>query len=437
MKARFGAARLLAALLVALAWLVLACPEAGRADAVTDSVAAVEPQCRAVADRIFALKEQGGAEHQSSALLRETLAGMGFKVTGDLPVPADLVSGGVSKTAFRAEMAGNGPGPTVVIMLEYDALANGHSCGHNLISGSGLVAAAALARLMPGLPGRLVVMGTPDEERGSAGGGKVALLEGGHFNGADVVLITHPADRWSLDQRLLAMKRATFTFHGKASHAAAAPEKGVNALNAVQLTFHCADMLRQHVPQDVRLHGIVTKGGDKVNVVPELAQAEFAVRALDTATMDDAYARLGDCAKAGALGTGASLEFVAPRVALTSPVVVAPLVEATRRGLLAAGVEAGQLQDWTEFVSSDLGRVGNAYPTVNVWFRIAPEGTALHTDAMREAAGSPEGWQAAAKAGTAVALTAYEMFTHPQEVEAVKQAFAAARGKATGGAPAP
>jgi amidohydrolase len=322
-------------------------------------------------------------------------------------------------------------------MLEYDALANGHSCGHNLISGSGLVAAAALAKLMPGLPGQLVVMGTPDEERGSAGGGKVALLEGGHFNGADVVLITHPADRWSLDQRLLAMKRATFTFHGKASHAAAAPEKGVNALNAVQLTFHCADMLRQHVRQDVRLHGIVTKGGDKVNVVPELAQAEFAVRALDTATMDDAYARLGDCAKAGALGTGASLEFVAPRVALTSPVVVAPLIEAARRGLTAAGVEAGQLKDWTEFVSSDLGRVGDAHPTVNVWFKIAPEGTALHSDAMREAAGSPEGWQAAVRAGTAVALTAYEMFTHPQEVEAVKEAFAAVRVKAAVGASAP
>ena len=419
-------------LFVALAWLVLACPELGRADAVTDSVVAVESRCRAVADRIFALKEQGGAEYQSSALLRETLAGLGFKVIGDLPVPADLVPGGVSKTAFKAEMVGNAPGPTVVIMLEYDALANGQSCGHNLNSGSGLVAAAALARLMPGLPGRLVVMGTPDEERGSAGGGKVALLEGGHFNGADVVLITHPADRWSLDQRLLAMKRATFTFHGKASHAAAAPEKGINALNAVELTFHCADMLRQHVPQDVRLHGIVTKGGDKVNVVPELAQAEFAVRALDTATMDEAYARLGDCARAGALGTGARLEFVAPRVALTSPVVVPPLVEATRRGLLAAGVEAGQLKDWTEFVSSDLGRVGDAYPTVNVWFRIAPEGTALHSDAMREAAGSPEGWQAAATAGTAVALTAYELFTHPQEVEAVKQAFVAARAKAAG-----
>lgn len=410
--------------LVVLAVLAVlaAAPRPARADAVTEAVDQAAPACRQVADQIFALQEQGSQEVKSSELLKNELAGLGFTVTGDLAVPADLVPGGVAKTAFKAVLHGKGPGPTVVIMLEYDALANGHSCGHNLIAGTGLLAAAALAKRMPELPGTLVVVGTPDEERGSAGGGKVALVEGKHFEGADVVLATHPADRFSLDQRLLAMKRATFTFKGKAAHAAA-PQQGINALDAVLLTFNCVDMLRQHVRQDVRLHGIIVKGGDKVNVVPDLAQAEFGVRALDTATMENAYKRVRACAEAGALGTGASLQFVEPRVSIAAPVVVPPLLESLHNSLRQVGIGDDALRDFTEFVSSDLGSVGDAYPTVNLWFKIAPDGTALHSDAMRQAAGSEAGWQAAVLAAKAVALTAADLLTHPETVGAIRKAF--------------
>ena len=178
---------------------------------------------------------------------------------------------------------------------------------------------------MPETPGRILVVGTPDEESGSLGGGKVALLEGGHFDGSDVVLITHPADSWSLDQRILAMKRAMFYFKGKAAHAAAAPHKGISALDAVILTFNATDMLREHVRQDVRIHGIIVKGGDRVNIVPELAQAEFAVRALDTATMEEVYDKVVNCAKAGELATGAKLEFKPPRTALKAPINIPAL----------------------------------------------------------------------------------------------------------------
>lgn len=416
---RYGLSSLVLVVLALLA----AAPRPARADAVTEAVDQAAPACRQVADQIFALQEQGSQEVKSSELLKNELARLGFTVTGDLAVPADLVPGGVAKTAFKAVLHGKGPGPTVVIMLEYDALANGHSCGHNLIAGTGLLAAAALAKRMPDLPGTLVVMGTPDEERGSAGGGKVALVEGKHFEGADVVLATHPADRFSLDQRLLAMKRATFTFKGKAAHAAAAPQQGINALDAVLLTFNCVDMLRQHVRQDVRLHGIITKGGDKVNVVPDLAQAEFGVRALDTATMENAYARVRACAEAGALGTGASLQFTEPRVSIAAPVVVPPLIESLHNSLRQVGIGDDALRDFSEFVSSDLGSVGHAYPTVNLWFKIAPDGTALHSDAMRQAAGSEAGWQAAVLAAKAVALTAANLLAHPETVGAIHNAF--------------
>lgn len=396
---------------------------------ITAAIDEASKSCRGVSQQIWEFKEPGQQEFKSSALLKEELAKLGYKVTGDLKVPDDLVKDGLAKTAFKAEMAGKGPGPTVTIMLEYDALAIGHACGHNLIATSGLMAAAGLAKIMKDTPGRVFVIGTPDEERGSLGGGKVALLEGGHFEGSDVVFITHGSDRWSMDQRLLAMERANFTFKGKSAHAAAAPHKGINALRGVLLTFNCVDQLREHLRQDVRIHGIIVKGGGPVNIVPDLAQAEFACRALDTATMEDAYAKIVNCAKAGELGTGTTLEFKEPRVALKAAIVVPPLLEAVQANLKGLGVAADQFKNFDELASSDLGMVSYSYPTVNLWFKIAPEGTALHSDALREAANSDEGWKATVIAGKAVALSAYEMLSKPEKLKAVQDGFKQAKAK--------
>ena len=381
-------------------------------------------RCRLVSQKLWDYKELGQQEFKSSALLMEELTSLGFQVTGNLKVPDDLVKGGVAKTAFRAELQGKGPGPTVTIMLEYDALQNGHSCGHNLIAASGLLAAAGLAKHMHEITGRVLVLGTPDEERGSLGGGKIALLEGGHFDGSDVVLITHPAACWSLDQRLLAMKRASFAFKGIAAHAASAPDEGVSALDAVVLTFNATDMLREHVPDDVRIHGIIRKGGDAVNIVPDTAEAEFAVRALSTAEMEQVYERVVNCAEAGALATGAVLQFKEPRTELKSPIIVRSLLKLVRKGLLSMGVENDDIMDCTDFGSSDRGNVGHAYPTVNLWFKIASEGTIGHTDAFREAAGSEEGWKAAVVAAKVLALTAYNLLTHPEKVAKIQEEFA-------------
>jgi len=305
---------------------------------VIAAVDAASANGQTVSQKIFEWKEPGQQEFKSSQLLMEELRKLGYKVTGDLKVPADLVKDGIAKTAFRAELMGKGPGPTITLMLEYDALKNGHACGHNLIATSGLLAAAALAQVMKETAGRVLVIGTPDEERGSLGGGKIGLLEGGHFDGSDIVLITHPNDGWSLDQRILAMKRATFIFKGKSAHAAAAPHKGISALDAALLTFNATDMLREHVRQDVRIHGIIKKGGDLVNVVPEMAEAEFAVRALDTATMEETYKKIINCARAGELATGAKLEFKEPRTALKAPIAVPELIQILKDYVKSVGV---------------------------------------------------------------------------------------------------
>ena len=200
-------------------------------------------------------------------------------------------------------------------------------------------------------------------------------------------------------------------------------------MRAVLLTFNCVDSLREHLRQDVRIHGIILKGGDRVNIVPELAQAEFACRALDTATMESAYAKIVTCAKAAELGTGATLEFKEPRVALKAPITDQPLLNLVEANLAALGVAKSQFRSSDEFGSSDLGMVSYAYPTVNLTFKIAPDGTAGHSDALREAANTDEGWKATVIAGKAVALSAYEMLTKPEKLKAVQDGFKEAKAK--------
>lgn len=418
--------RVLLALVLAMLWIA---PASADEKTLLTAIDEQAGSCKVVSEKIFGYKELGQQEFKSSQLLMEELRKLGFKVTGDLKVPDDLVKGGVAKTAFRAEMNGKSPGPTIAIMLEYDALPNGHACGHNLISTSGLLAAAGLAKMMKETPGRLLVVGTPDEERGSLGGGKTALLEGGHFEGSDVVLITHPGDSWSTDQRFLAMKRATFFFKGKSAHAASAPHQGVNALRAAILTFNSVDMLREHLRQDVRIHGIIKKGGEAVNVVPALAEAEFAARALDTATMEDAYKKMVNCAKAAELATGATLEFKEPRASLKAPIAVPVLTELMLDKMKAQGIMEKDMRNKDDFGSSDLGNVAHAYPTFNLTFKIAPAGTAGHSDAFREAAGSEEGWRATVTAGKIVALAAYEMLKNPAKVKEIQESFKEAKAK--------
>ncbi len=289
---------------------------------ITAAIDEAGSSCRGVSQQIWNFKELGQQEVKSAALLKEELAKLGYKVSGDLKVPEDLVKDGISKTGFKAEMAGKGPGPTVAIMLEYDALPNGHACGHNLIATSGLLAAAGLAKVMKDTPGRVIVVGTPDEERGSMGGGKVALLEGGHFDGSDVVFITHPADRWSLDQRFLAMKRAMFVFKGKSAHAARHRTRGSTRCAAVCSHSTASTTCASTCARMSASTASSPRAATAVNIVPELAQAEFACRALDTATMENAYATHRQLRQGGRARTGATLEFKEPRVALKAPVTV-------------------------------------------------------------------------------------------------------------------
>ncbi|MEX0766559.1 MAG: M20 family metallopeptidase, partial [bacterium] len=251
-----------------------------------------------LAKRIHANPEIAFQEVQSSQWLCETLEKHGFKVMREV---ADL------PTAFRAEVAGKKGGPTVAFLAEYDALPDiGHACGHNLICTAALGAGIGLAAAMNELPGKTLVLGTPAEE---GGGGKIIMLEKGAFNDVDVAMMFHPASYTLTGRPSLASNRLKLKFHGKAAHAAATPDEGINALDAMIQTFVNIGLLRQQLRPDARVHGIITYGGAAPNIIPDRTEAIFSVRAADRPYAEEVLKKVVDCAEAGARGTGARLEY--------------------------------------------------------------------------------------------------------------------------------
>jgi len=258
-------------------------------DAIGRAVDGLADELESLSHRIHANPELGYQEVKAAGWLAEFLAAKGFKVEKGVA--------GV-ETAYRATIE-TGEGPTIAILCEYDALPGlGHACGHNVIATSGAGAGAALAAVRGQLPkGRIQVIGTPAEE---GGGGKMKLIEGGVFTDVDCAMMIHGLDRTILHADLLGIVRVNFDFTGKAAHASADPWQGVNALDAVIQTFNAISALRQQVRPDVRIHGIITNGGQAPNIIPEAASATFYVRAATLDYMWEVYKKVvAACRKHG------------------------------------------------------------------------------------------------------------------------------------------
>jgi amidohydrolase len=244
--------------------------------------------------RIHAAPELAFEEERASGWVAEAADAAGFRVTR----PA----GGLA-TAFVAT-AGHGP-LHVAFLAEYDALPGmGHACGHNLIAAMSTGAAIAAGRVADDVGLTVTLVGTPAEERG---GGKVHLLDAGVFDGVHAALMAHPAPIDAAEPPFLAWSHFEVCYTGKAAHASAFPEQGVNAADALTVAQTAIGLLRQHLRPGDRVHGIVTHGGDAANVVPAAARAEYMVRADSTAALGETEARVRRCFEAGALATGATL----------------------------------------------------------------------------------------------------------------------------------
>ena len=349
-------------------------------------------------------------ERQAAELLTDILEQHGFVVTrgaGNLP------------TAFTG-LAGS-DAPRIAFLAEYDALPGlGHACGHNLIGTASLGAALAVRCILDRVRGTALVVGCPAEEKG---GGKIALVEAGVFDGTDAAMLVHPSNRTEMVKLALGMRELTVEYYGKASHAAAAPDQGVNALDAVVLAYTGIGVMRQQARSDARIHGIITHGGQAPNIIPDYAAARFYVRALDLTYMNDLFGRVVSCCEAAAVATGCQIKLTSASKDYHPYKPVYGLAEMFQRNWEALGETVNQGPVDRELGSTDVGNVSQVVPTIQPMMQICPREINCHMAAFADAAVSEAGHRAMFAAAKAMAMTAVDLLTDADALTRVQAEF--------------
>lgn len=373
-----------------------------------------------ISDEIHRNPELAFKEVEASKILAEELRKAEFNVEHG-------VAG--MDTAIVADYPEISEGPTVAILAEYDALPEiGHACGHNLIGTAALGACLALAKIKKDIPGRLVFMGTPAEEDV---GGKITMVEAGLFKDIDAAMMFHPSAGYTMvGRRGLALTEVNIDFYGKAAHASASPEKGINALDAVIQTFNGINALRQHIKSTARIHGVITNGGAKPNIVPEYAAASFYVRAEDDGYCKELVMKLENCAKGAAIATGATLKYEVVSPSYQSRVMNKAMGESFLKNLEILGEPIKPLPEGSGAGSSDIGNVSQVVPAIHPYISICDSSIAGHSKEFTVAAASERGHSAMLTAAKALAMTAVDLFIDPDLIRRVKDEFASCVGKA-------
>jgi amidohydrolase len=352
-------------------------------------------------------------EYKASQWLSEAAEAAGFRV--EKPI------GGL-ETAFRASYSGSGEGPTVgkptiAFLAEYDALPKlGHACGHNLIGTASLGAALGLREVMDRLPGSVQLIGTPGEE---GGGGKVILAEAGVFDDVDVAMMFHPGRQTVLWKHSLARRKLLIEFFGKSAHAAASPEKGINALDATIQTFQNINALREHIEDSARIHGIITHGGEAPNIVPDYSASLFYIRAMNDSYCDELLEKVKNCARGAAIATGARVE-MEMQGAYKSVRTNMPLAQTFKTNLEALGWEFDDVDPAKGIGSTDMGDVSHVTASIHPTLSIGPEDLVGHSTEFAEAAASEKGQQAMIAAAKALAATAVDVLLRPSLFAAIR-----------------
>jgi aminobenzoyl-glutamate utilization protein B len=416
-------------------------------------------QYAAVAQQIWDWAEVGYQETHSSALLQQTLRDAGFTVeAGVAGMP----------TAFVANF-GSGR-PIIGLLAEFDALpgitqdrtpmrkllpdkAAAHACGHHLFGTGSVAAAIAVKEWLhsTGGGGTIRLYGTPAEEGGA---GKVYMVRAGLFNDVDAVLHWHPGDDNSASAASsLANKSAKFRFYGLSSHAAAAPERGRSALDGVEAMDYMVNMMREHVPEETRIHYVITSGGAAPNVVPDFAEVYYYVRNPDPQNVISIFDRVVKAAEGAALGTGTRMEFevihgiyaLLPNEALArvmyenlarvGGVEYTPAEETFAEEIqrsfdtevpapsAAASVEEFYVTDEAGGGSTDVGDVSWVAPTTGLSAATWVPGTSAHSWQAVAAGGMSIGNKGMMVAAKTLALTAVELFQRPDVIEAAKREY--------------
>jgi amidohydrolase len=352
----------------------------------------------ALSHRIHAHPELKFEEEQSSAWTAGALSDAG------LPVDAGICD---LPTAFSSRV---GTGPLhIAICAEYDALpVIGHACGHNIIAAMAVGAGLALAPLADDLGITLSVIGTPAEE---GGGGKILMLERGAFDGVHASLMVHPTPVEDLYPRVSAVAHMRVRYTGRESHAAIAPELGVNAADAFTVAQVALGLLRQHLRPFDQVHGIITHGGDATNVVPAHTEGTWMARSRTIDDLQLLLPRVGHCFEAGALATGATLDVtdVCPPYAHMEH--DHDLVEAYRAN--AATIGRPEPQDGTGTFSTDMVNVSLAMPSIHPCIAIDTGGAVNHQPEFTAAAINASADRAVVEGALAMAWTVIDAATGP------------------------
>ena len=364
---------------------------------VADRVAADRDVLVGLSERLHANPETAWEEHRSARWTAEALADAGFEVeTGYLGL----------ETAFRA-VSGSGPF-RLGLCAEYDALPGlGHACGHNLIAAISVGAARALATLADDAGLTVEVYGTPAEE---GGGGKIELLDRGAFAGLDFAMLAHPAPVDVAEARPFAVSHSHVSFRGRAAHAAAYPEHGVNAADAFTVAQVAVGLLRQQLPPSVRVHGVMTRGGEAPNAIPELTEGRWYVRAESLAELAEVEPRIWRCFEAGALATVCELEVVPESKPYAELRADEAALAAYRRNAerlgrtFATGSDAARMNR----ASTDLGNVSQVVPAIHPYVGIGSLPALNHQAAFAAHCVGDEAEKALLDAATALAWTALD-----------------------------
>lgn len=376
---------------------------------IVDAVDKRDSELREISLKIHAHPELGFEEVKASKWLADYLEQEGFTVERGV---AGL------ETAFIATWEGSSEGPTIGILAEYDALRGlGHACGHNIIGTSAVGAGIALKDAFPDLPGKIKVIGTPAEE---GGGGKVIMTEEGVFDDLDAAMMTHPGNKTMVLRGGIACVGATFKFYGKEAHAAGSPELGINALDALMNSFAAINSLREHFPDDVRVHGIVTHGGDAANIVPGYCEASFVVRAKTRKKLEGIKERVYNAVRHSTAAVGATCEII-EGVTFAERNNNVPLAHLYKANLESIGVEVLAPPKDGGLGSSDIGNVGQVIPTIHPYIRIGDGGG--HTPEFEKDSKSESGMIGQNQATKAMAMTAYDLCVNPDALQSVKDSF--------------
>jgi amidohydrolase len=376
---------------------------------VIDRVNEVSEVLLTLSHKIHTNPEIAWQEFESSAAVAKTLSDHGFEVV-------EQVAG--LPTAFRAEY-GSGD-LTVALCAEYDALPGlGHACGHNIIASSSVGAAIALAAVANDLNLKVVVLGTPAEE---GGGGKIVMLERGAFDGIDVAALVHPGPVDVAFAEPFAVRHIAVKFSGKASHAAAYPEQGINAADAFTIAQVAIGLLRQQLPSTVRVHGVMTRGGEAPNAIPEVTEGRWYVRATSTKLMEETFDRIAKCFEAGALATGCALEIHDESQ---------PYSEFTNHPNLNAVYQLnaesiGRVFDGNDprikmnRASTDLGNISKVIASIHPYIGVNSDSAVNHQKEFAAACITADADQAVLDAAKAMAMTLIDIASNPVLREYVK-----------------